>query len=301
MAKDQRPPSGAIDFDLPNCSIRKRSSGADVFVAAFRAEVERVVRLAGAIGNDTDANQLHDLRTAVRRLRSHLRTFRPLLSREWAESLRAELGWFNLLMAKARNVDVLIELLRGCELDLEPSDALKASKLFDRLAGERNDAYDSLRAGMRESRYAMLLDDVIAAAQDPVIRPAASQELGKWKKAILAGARKRLRRAVSAAATPPSAGDLHEIRIKARHLRFAAEVIQSVAGKRIRTIARQAERLQDVLGGHHDAIVGLTYLQDLYDDAGLVFAEDRLAERLRRQALEYRSRWRRALKTLLQC
>jgi CHAD domain-containing protein len=51
----------------------------------------------GARQADPDA--IHDMRVATRRLRSTLRTFRPLLERERSEALRAELQWLGLVEA----------------------------------------------------------------------------------------------------------------------------------------------------------------------------------------------------------
>ena len=51
------------------------------------------VRLGG------DAEPVHEMRVAVRRLRALLRAARPVFVREWADELRTELGWLGLTAA----------------------------------------------------------------------------------------------------------------------------------------------------------------------------------------------------------
>ena len=76
-----------------------------------RAGVERMVV------NDPrtrlgDVEALHQMRVATRRLRSDLRTFRPLLDPDWSESLRDELNWLGAVARRVRDLDVLLERLR---------------------------------------------------------------------------------------------------------------------------------------------------------------------------------------------
>ena len=54
---------------------------------------------------------MHDMRVAVRRLRSLLRTAEPMLDRGWVEALRAELDWLAGRLGDVRDLDVMIEHL----------------------------------------------------------------------------------------------------------------------------------------------------------------------------------------------
>ena len=60
-----------------------------------------------------DPEDLHQLRVATRRLRAFLRAARPLVDREWAESLREELGWLGGHLGPARDLDVMLDRLRA--------------------------------------------------------------------------------------------------------------------------------------------------------------------------------------------
>lgn len=254
--------------------------------------MERLVRCDAALRAESDAEVLHQMRTAIRRLRSYLRSFRPLLERRWAQDLRDKLGWMNRLMAKARNLDVLIVSLEAQARELEPSDAARCAKLFEQLRRERRAAYETVCAGVREPRYAALLDEVIDAARAPLARGRGKDAPRKQQCAVVNGARKRLCRAGRKSATPPAERDLHAIRIKAKHLRFAAEAMQLADGKRMAKIARRAKKLQTILGNHHDAVIALRHLREAGEEGGVAFVAGQLAERSRSIAAKQRSRWR---------
>ena len=62
---------------------------------------------------------------------------------------------------------------------------------------------------------------------------------------------------------PDSAdAELHEARIRAKRVRYAAEVLTPVFGKPARTFARRAETLQQVLGSHQDAVMAIAWLRE---------------------------------------
>ena len=51
---------------------------------------------------------VHQMRVAARRLRSGLKTFGPLVDREWADALREELAWAAGELGNARDTEVLL-------------------------------------------------------------------------------------------------------------------------------------------------------------------------------------------------
>jgi len=53
----------------------------------------------------------------------------------------------------------------------------------------------------------------------------------------------------------PSDETLHEIRIKGKRARYAAELVQAIVGKPAERFIAKVKELQDVLGEHQDALV----------------------------------------------
>ena len=56
--------------------------------------------------------------------------------------------------------------------------------------------------------------------------------------------------------------DLHAARIRAKRVRYAAEAVAPVVGKRARRFAERAALLQDELGEHQDSVVAAAWLRD---------------------------------------
>ena len=104
-------------------------------------------------------------RVATRRLRSDLRTFRPLLPPDWYTSTTDELRWLGQSLGAVRDADVLLDRLDGAARDLDVSDRGAAKQLLSRLE-ERADQRDALLAAMDSDRYGQLLDRLAAAARE---------------------------------------------------------------------------------------------------------------------------------------
>lgn len=199
---------------------------------------------------DTEPEALHKLRVAVRRLRALLRAARPFLADERAEHLRAELRELGGALGSARDADVFLAYLRHATANLE-QDRDAVAQLLARVEDERRAAYGSARAALDAPDFERLTQELEAFSSSVIVRDASPKEL------IDPEARK-LRRAMRDVATNDG---LHEARIKAKRVRYAAEV----AG--VKDIVARATRLQDVLGEHQDAIVAEERLRALSEPA----------------------------------
>jgi CHAD domain-containing protein len=78
---------------------------------------------------------------------------------------------------------------------------------------------------------------------------------------IVAGSWRHLGRAVTALGAEPADEALHEVRIRAKRLRYACEAVAQVVGKPAARLARAAADLQGVLGDFHDAVVAEAWLR----------------------------------------
>src|SRR5205085_3736814 len=58
-------------------------------------------------------------------------------------------------------------------------------------------------------------------------------------------------------------GDYHEVRIRAKRARYAAEVVAPAFGKPAARFAGQVERIQEALGEHQDAVTAQETLRRL--------------------------------------
>lgn len=227
----------------------------------------------------TDPEQLHQMRVATRRLRAFLRAARPLLEPEWAEALRSELAWLGAALGPVRDLDVLLEHLRDDASGLEPREQRALRRIFDLLEEERRRARQTLLEALRSDRYLALLDRL----EDAVAAPACVESTTSVAE-IAAAEFKKLRKQVKGLPAEPTDDELHEVRIRGKRARYAAELAESSVGKRATRFIADAKLFQDVLGDHQDAVVAEARVREALTRLGgeaLAFAAGRLVERER--------------------
>ena len=148
----------------------------DVIRAALAGPVAGVVAHDPGVRRGDDPEDVHQARVATRRLRSHLRTFVPLVDSVWAEALREELGWLGAAFGGVRDADVLLERLEAHVEHLPGADHAAADQLLDRLRAQRDQARTELLDVLRSHRYAVLLDRLVDAARQPRLTPRTGDE-----------------------------------------------------------------------------------------------------------------------------
>ncbi|MCU1457522.1 MAG: hypothetical protein JWL73_1614, partial [Actinomycetia bacterium] len=291
--------------DLPSPRpLGPDSTVADVVQASVASGVERLLANDPIIRTSDDPEGIHQARVATRRLRSDLRTFRPVIDARWSEPLRAELKWLGEEIGRVRDADVLLGLLQTKAADV-PSDARAAAQvLVGRLSKMRDRDRDALLQAMASERYAKLLDRLVEGAAAPVMRHPDDATPARKAVGKLAGRPwKQLRKRVRRLGEEPSDTDLHEVRKRAKQARYALEAIAPVAGRRAAEHGARIAELQDVLGDLHDAVVAAGWLHDAArdtDDPDVAFTAGLMAasfgaDRLRLRA-EWKPRWKRVVR-----
>jgi CHAD domain-containing protein len=288
--------SGPPELVAPD--VDDDASARDVIRAALARSVTRLLVHDAGVRLGDDPEDVHQARVGTRRLRSDLRTFRPLLVEEWSEALRDELSWLASLLGGVRDADVLTDRLRGRAAELPEVDAAGFAPALRRLAEERESARARLLDGIVTARYVALLDDLVAAAAAPLLRPGATKPALDVLPALAARPWRALRKAVKVLPAEPSDEELHGVRIKAKRARYAVEAVAPVAGKDARRLAEAIAGVQDVLGDHHDAVVAEAWLRQAVAgaDALQALALGELVGAERAAAARDRERFRRAWK-----
>jgi CHAD domain-containing protein len=239
-----------------------------------------------------EVEPVHQMRVACRRLRSDLRTFKPLVEPEWAQPLLVDLRWLARLLGAVRDADVLGAHLRTTSGELEGD----LVGLFEDLARERASEHTVLLDAMRGRRYREALERLVQAARDPRVTPAARQPCGEALPPLVRKAWRKARRWVDALDDDASEEELHRARILTKRARYAAEAVAPALGGRAEEatrFARRAADVQDVLGLLQDAAMARAAIERIAlrrsADGGLSFAAGRLLERQLRLAHDVRA------------
>jgi CHAD domain-containing protein len=274
----------------------------DVVRAAIAEAVTRLIRHDIVVRLDTDPEGVHQARVATRRLRSHLRTFAPLLSTEWARELRDELGWLAGVLGRRRDADVMLERIRARATSLSEHSAHGVARVLAALEHERKTATTELEEAMRSDRYLDLLDRLVAAAREPaLVVDDPSAPTNDVLHDLVRRPWRSLAKAAKAVGDPPADDELHAVRIRTKRCRYAAEAVAPVVGKRARAFGTEAAKLQEVLGDFNDAAVAEAWLREWSTRARAresIFAAGELAGIERAAGDKGRAQWRKAWKRL---
>jgi CHAD domain-containing protein len=300
---------------VPPLELDLASTPLEVLRAAVRSSVARLLDHDPRVRLGDDTEGVHQARVATRRLRSDLRTFRRVVDPHWSEPLRDELKWLGERLGGVRDADVLLERLEA-RLDALPhADAAGARDLLDTLRAERTEAREALLTAMSSDRYLVLLERLVDATRDvPAVRDVDLHLDGDHDgdhefddlddldlEAFVAKPWKKLRRAVRDLDDDPADDALHQVRIRAKRVRYAAEAVAPAIGRDAKRFAKRVTEVQDILGEHQDAVVAEQWLREQLrpDSTGpMLFVAGELAAIERAAARTARSRfpavWRRA-------
>jgi CHAD domain-containing protein len=234
---------------------------------------------------------VHQARVGTRRLRSHLRTFRPLLDRVWADGLRDELGWFAEELGAVRDREVLHERLLVLVGSLPPEDVRPAASLAATLAADMAAARNRLLEAMSTSRYFELIDRLVEAAARPVLTPQASEPAARSLPALVVRPWRDLRRAARALDEQSPDEELHRTRILAKRVRYASEAAAPAVGGDAARFAKLAAGLQEVLGEHQDSITMQMWLRSAAGARRRAFVAGELCAIEARRATDSRASW----------
>ncbi len=205
-----------------------------------------------------DSEGIHQIRVAVRRLRSALSMFRGLVAEKDRKDIARRLKWIADGLAEAREWDVFRdELLTPLQAKLSSDPSLKGftdevDKLRRLADCEASEVLASARYTENVLRIGQWWDggDWARTSTGIAAEPAADFALNRIRKL-----HRRLRKLGDRIAELDDAG-LHEVRIRAKKLRYAIGFFSSLfPSKTVRAHAEALAEIQDCLGALNDSVV----------------------------------------------
>ena len=284
--------------EVAPAAVKPDSPARDVVRSVLAESVAALLHHDPLIRTSGDPEAVHQARVASRKLRSHLRTFGPLLEPEWTDPLRTELGWLELGLGGVRDREVLLERLRARAETLPPNDSRSAGSLLQILEKDIEDLRKKLISELDSARYIDLLERLVAAAHSPATLPEAYQPASTALPLLATGPWRRLRSAVRQLPEPPADPELHRIRILAKRARYAAEAVEPVAGAGAAAFARAAAKLQTILGEHQDSVTAQAWLRSIRVSGRRAFVAGELIAMEHMAAEEARAKWPKIWKSL---
>jgi CHAD domain-containing protein len=207
-----------------------------------------------------EPDAVHRMRVAVRRTRSVLRSYHRILDRSETDALQPELRWLASVLGEVRDLEVLRERFTSC-LDGLPDEVSQNREWLDALAEREKSGYRKLNRSLTGARYFALLDALEAMVAHPPYTDRAERDPAKELPKVVNRTWQRLELAYAAAESAPDPlVARHEARKDAKRVRYAAEAAVPALGETAATMARHAERLQEVMGGYQDGVIAQQHL-----------------------------------------
>lgn len=194
---------------------------------------------------------VHQARVAIRRLRSAIRAWTPLLPDSFTDSFDAQWRAVANALGDARDWDVfLTETLPPLQASFPGHPEL--DRLARQAFKQRTNSSKAARAAMQSVAYSRLLLDFTASTlalperSEPPLKRHARSRLNKQAKKIA-------RFAAKCVAPKADASHRHRLRVELKRLRYVLEYFSPLfPGRRLRSYLLSVAHLQDVLGKLND-------------------------------------------------
>jgi CHAD domain-containing protein len=241
----------------PRMSPHRRASAGEATAAPFVARKAKALDLAlgkaiRRVTSDSDEEALHDMRVAMRRLRTLLRLARPLYGRFRTDAVR---GAFSLVQSRTgdlRDEEALEEMFQTLVLD-DPAFVAWRLRRRAREKKLRATVVASLRAGDL-ARARKLLSALLLFPP----KPSRDHELARFARRAVIRARKNVDKKRDAPTSDVEA--MHALRILYKELRYATEIFAEVLPLDLAALIAPAAKLQKRLGDIHDIDTALDVL-----------------------------------------
>ena len=222
---------------------------------------------------DSDAPEsIHQLRVALRRMRSAMGIFRKTITLPELEDIRSEARRIASALGPARECDAFRQNALSGPFRNQSKRFTAAATLIEIVEIRRQEAYQSARRTIEDPATTLFVLDVqsflLRRAWRTAIAPQDLTLLTSEARAFAGPVLGRLRqRVLKRGKTLPDMPDdeRHELRIALKNLRYAIEFFGSLFGnsKGVRDFLRMVADLQEDLGIHNDSVTAESFITTL--------------------------------------
>ncbi|CAL8473630.1 CHAD domain-containing protein [Caballeronia sp. S22] len=208
--------------------------------------VSKAIEEASALEDTADAEKLHKLRVALRRLRTLLWAYRPILDEHFDNEQRALLKFLANAAGNTRDWDILISLVEG-KSDEQLLSAFKQS---------RKQTADKSRETILNSDLTKLLRDAIREANRELNTSSARTPLTRFARKRVSAAQKQLKKRMQHASKAGRSdyNSYHNVRKAGKKVRYLIEFFEPLLQKKQRKGLKNLKELQKRFGGLNDVV-----------------------------------------------
>jgi len=228
----------------------------------------RMQRREAGTRSGADAEDLHDMRVATRRMRAAWRVFDGAFKAGKTKKIRRHLETIADRLGAVRDLDVLIEGLQAYSIAVDEDRRAGLDPLLSLWRKQRSAARNLLLSELDSDRYASFIKEMEqfmeagANAASAVATPIAPRRVRDRAASEIWAAYETVR-AYELVFPWADVETLHELRIAAKWLRYELEFFGEVLGPDAPRLLERVVALQDHLGTLHDADVATKLARDL--------------------------------------
>ena len=214
--------------------------------------VVQAIEQASSLEGEPDAEKLHKLRVALRRLRTLLWAYRPILDEDFETQQRALFKYLANAAGNTRDWDILIGLVK------------KHAKqdLLDALTKNRVDASATSRETLSNADLSHVLRGAVSEANRELNTAHARTPLSRFARKRVTAAQRQLEKRMhkAAKARRTDYASLHDVRKAGKKVRYLIEFFEPLLGKKQRKGIKSLKRLQKRLGALNDVVASRALL-----------------------------------------
>ncbi len=235
--------------DTVVCAVRK----------LFSDHLKQLRLFDPAARKGEDPEAVHQMRVAVRRMRSILRAFPEAFSSRQQRRFTGELRWLGQALGGVRDLDVQLERLERDSIAIPAWQRAALNGYLEALRLRKQASVAELRQTLELERYLGLLLSIEKfsneATRRQVAGPRASQLFVEAGRASLKKLLHKFHKSVRADHSTTGPEEMHEIRIRAKRVRYLLESLSHLTGKKGYRLERCMAKVQSVLGRYRDEII----------------------------------------------
>jgi len=204
-----------------------------------------------------DAEPLHQLRVAARRLRASVELFSDVIYAAQLRIYRRDIPWIGAHSGAVRECDVTSALIEARAAKIDPDLKAAIAPMVAALDQRRKSEYAKLHDLLASKRYRNL----IAKLSRPAIKKIGSERmLGPVAAQLVRPAAHGAARLGKKLAADAPALLFHKLRVRIKRLRYELEMMAPLGAKRHKKTLARLEALQELLGLYHDTTVASAWL-----------------------------------------
>ena len=232
------------------------STNALLFAAeVLRGRFEEVYAQREAALVSEDIEGVHQMRVAIRRLRSALRDFSPYLKKRFLKESKKDLKRLSDALGAARDLDVEITALEKLQRKAEHENIKTAlGKMIEKSRARREAKQAALTDSLEISTLEKGRERFLAALDETVEAGGKAKNLTPRQIGceVISNCLDEFRDLSDSLYDPFKRENLHELRIAAKRLRYAIELFTACFGASIEPFAEAVSEMQTHLGEIHD-------------------------------------------------